>query len=326
MSRVAVIDLGTHNCRLGIAQVRPDGFDVIRVFSKIVRLGEGAQRTGGLTEGAMSRTLDALKAMSVIIADQHADKTIALATEAARISANARDFFGQVKQETGLAVKVISAREEVRLSVLAGHRLMNLQDDGGPSGKALFLDIGGGSTEVVLAERRGHELAIVDWISMPFGVVRGRDRFGPSLTRESYQGLEIEVKNAFSKFFAANRPFFRTPFDVIGTSGTVTTLAAFCLALEKFHHFAVDGTRLSIPQLREKAHTEAFMPLKLRRAHNLIGPERADFLPSGCAIFTGLLSLIPARTLIAADRGLREGVWNSLLPDTPSVAFLSKKR
>jgi len=315
MKTVAVIDLGTHDCRLTVADISDAGFVRRRVYSKIVRLGEGASMRGTISPRAQRRTLTVLKRMADIIHEEKVKDVYALATEGARMARNASFFFRDVKKQTGLDFKVIDPKEEARLSVLATASLMEAGD------RAINFDIGGGSTEVVLVERTGKTLEVKDWISLPYGVVRGRDRFGPNLTEAQFKTYRNEAASAFADFFRKNKPFFKEPFSFIGTSGTVTTLAACCLELSRYDPAKVDGAPINIEEARKFIRVSFQTRLFARKLNPLIGPGRAEYLPSGCAILEGLFSHIPGEIMIAADRGLREGILYSLMPDTPKVVF-----
>ncbi len=320
MHGVAVIDLGTHNCRMSVADIGKTDFTRRRVYSKIVRLGEGASNHGRLSEGAMQRTLTVLKRMADIIHEEKVEKVFPLATESARMVENSKEFFQKVKAQTSLDFKIISPQEEARLSVLASAPLM------GHLKEALIFDIGGGSTEVILVERTSTNLTVVDWISMPFGVVRGRDRFGASMKGPEVEQLATEIEVALKPFFKRNRAFQKTPYAVIGSSGTVTTLAACALELFKYNPQLVDGCHLDVEKIFNFAHMAVKMPLFSRKLNPVIGPGRAEYLPSGCAILEGLFRHISSEQLIAADRGLREGIFYSLIPSTPKVIFQKVKK
>ncbi|MEE8294997.1 MAG: Ppx/GppA family phosphatase, partial [Sphingomonadales bacterium] len=286
-----------------------------RVYSKIVRLGEGASKNGRLSHGAMQRTLTVLKRMADIIHEEKVKVIFPLATESARMAENSKEFFQKVKAQTNLDFKIITAQEEARLAVLACAPLM------GHLKEALIFDIGGGSTEVILVERTAEHLKIVDWTSKPFGVVRGRDRFGSTLKPTDYDLYASEFEAAMKPFFKRNQAFQKIPYAVIGSSGTVTALAASALELFKYNPQLVDGAHLEVKKILNFASMAAKTPLFSRKLNPIIGPGRAEYLPSGCAILEGLFRHVKGEQLIAADRGLREGVFYSLIPSTPKVQF-----
>lgn len=300
---------------MSIADIRTTDFKRRRVYSKIVRLGEGASKDGRLSDQAMRRTLTVLKRMADIIHEEKVSDIYPLVTESARMTKNSKEFFKKVKKETNLNFKILTPQEEARLSVLASAPLMGHLKD------ALIFDIGGGSTEVILVERTATHLKIIDWKSMPFGVVRGRDRFGPTLKSEEFAILASEVESALKPFFKANKVFQNKPYALIGSSGTVTSLAASALELFKYNPQMVDGAHLDVGKILNFASMAAKTPLFSRKLNPIIGPGRAEYLPSGCAILVGLFRHIKSDQLIAADRGLREGIFYSLIPSTPKVVF-----
>src|SRR5688572_9067823 len=162
----AAIDLGTNNCRLLIARPADENFVVIDAFSRVVRLGEGLAQTGRLSQAAMDRAVGALKVCSDKLRRRNVHLARSVATEACRRAANGAEFIERVRRETGIRLDIISAQEEARLAVLGCHIL--LEDGIGP---AVIFDIGGGSTELVLIEPGAPVPRIVDWQSVPWGVV-----------------------------------------------------------------------------------------------------------------------------------------------------------
>lgn len=315
MTRVAAIDLGTHNCRLIIGERIGDVFKTIRVQSTIVRLGEGAAKTGSLQPAAIDRTIAALKRFAEIIGDEDVSEIRAVATEACRMAENREAFIQTIREQTGLDFEIIPAREEVRLAVLASAPLIE-------AGNIMMFDIGGGSTEVILLDTAGTALRVLDWLSVPLGVVRGRDAMAADeVSAEEFQAQIKTDAKIFTGFFEKNAHFFKAPVHAIGSSATVTTLAALALGLDKYHRARVDGATFKTENLLTLAREVAATPLDVRIANAVIGAERAEFMIPGCAIFSAIFSLAECDNLTAADRGLREGILNSLLPSAPKVVF-----
>ena len=170
----AAIDLGTNNCRLLIARPSGENFAVVDAFSRVVRLGEGLAQTGRLSDAAMDRALGALHVCADKLRKRNVHLARSVATEACRQASNGEAFIERVKSETGIAFDVITAREEARLAVLGCHIL--LEPGNGP---AMIFDIGGGSTELVLIESTDTVPRILDWQSVPWGVVSLTETFGP---------------------------------------------------------------------------------------------------------------------------------------------------
>ncbi|AJP73760.1 Ppx/GppA phosphatase family protein [Sphingomonas hengshuiensis] len=307
----AALDLGTNNCRLLIARPQGNGFTVIDAFSRIVRLGEGLASTGQLSDTAIERTLAALR----ICADKLKRRNVALArsvaTEACRQASNGAAFIERVYAETGIALDIITAEEEARLAVLGCHALLEPGD-----GPALVFDIGGGSTELVLVDSHAPVPRILDWHSAPWGVVSLTEAFGGADTQEAraraYAEMRARVAQAFAPFVARlERP--RGVPRLLGTSGTVTTLASVHLGLPTYDRSVVDGLIVPSAAMRLVSQRIAAMSMAERRQVPCIGNERADLVVAGCAILETILDLWPAERLGVADRGIREGILRRLM-------------
>ena len=309
----AAIDLGTNNCRLLIARPAGDGFTVIDAFSRVVRLGEGLAQTGRLSDAAMDRAVGALH----ICADKLRRRGVLLArsvaTEACRRASNGEDFIQRVRRETGIALDIISAEEEARLAVLGCHIL--LEDGHGP---AVVFDIGGGSTELVLIEQGAGAPRILDWQSVPWGVVSLSETCGDEgSTREDrlarYADMRRRVSESFAPFAGRVAALHGNALRLLGTSGTVTTLASLHLQLPQYDRQAVDGLIVPAGSMRNLSAMLSAMSPEERRELPCIGRERADLVVAGCAILESILDLWPAERLGVADRGIREGILRSLM-------------
>lgn len=309
----AAIDLGTNNCRLLIARPSDDNFVVIDAFSRVVRLGEGLSLTGRLSEDAMERAVGALQICAAKLRKRNVHLARSVATEACRRAKNGAQFITRVRNQTGIQLDVITAEEEARLAVLGCHIL--LEEGQGP---AVIFDIGGGSTELVLIEPGEPVPTILDWQSVPWGVVSLSETVGPEgFTEEQriarYQQMKRIVGNSFADF-AARVSHYKSPsLRLLGTSGTVTTLASLHLGLRQYDRKAVDGLIVPTRSMRSIAGTLSTMGLEDRRTVNCIGNERADLVIAGCAILEAILDLWPAQRLGVADRGIREGILRSLI-------------
>lgn len=308
----AAIDLGTNNCRLLIAKPAADGFVVVDAFSRIVRLGEGLTISGALSDAAIDRAIAALTVCADKLRKRHVTLARSVATEACRRAVNGRQFIERVYRETGIALDIISAQEEARLAVLGCHALLEPGD-----GPALIFDIGGGSTELVLVDSRGPAPRIVDWLSAPWGVVsltesaplQGHDK---AARQAAYAAMRARVTESFAPF-AARLPMRAKGKRLLGTSGTVTTLASVHLDLPKYNRQMIDGLIVPSAAMRAIAGRLSLMPLDDRRAMPSIGAERADLVVAGCAILEGILDIWPAERLGIADRGIREGILRCLM-------------
>ncbi|TNE42078.1 MAG: Ppx/GppA family phosphatase [Sphingomonadales bacterium] len=308
----AAIDLGTNNCRLLIAKPSADGFVVVDAFSRIVRLGEGLAATGTLSEAAIERAISALSVCADKLCRRQVTLARSVATEACRRAANGAEFIERVYRETGIALDIISAQEEARLAVLGCHALLEPGD-----GPALIFDIGGGSTELVLVDSSGPAPRIIDWLSAPWGVVSltesEADDMGNRKGRlAAYERMRARVAESFAPF-AARLPDAQGTERLLGTSGTVTTLASLHLNLPKYNRRMIDGLIVPTPSMRGIARRLSGMALDERRRLPSIGTERADLVVAGCAILEGIMDVWPAERLGIADRGIREGILRCLM-------------
>ncbi|WP_333605891.1 Ppx/GppA phosphatase family protein [Novosphingobium sp.] len=314
----AAIDLGTNNCRLLIARPSGENFTVIDAFSRVVRLGEGLAQSGRLSDAAMERTLAALRVCAEKLMRRNVFLARSVATEACRRAENGLEFIERVRRETGIALDIISAREEARLAVLGCHVL--LEEGLGP---AMIFDIGGGSTELVLIESTDTVPRILDWQSVPWGVVSLTESSGPEggtqaerLARFRY--MRDVVSESFASFSKRVAPARARAGEggtlrLLGTSGTVTTLASLHLELPQYDRRMVDGLIVPAESMRDISARLSSMAIEERRELNCIGRERADLVVAGCAILEAILDLWPSARLGVADRGIREGILRSLI-------------
>lgn len=314
----AALDLGTNNCRLLIARPSGRDFTVIDAFSRVVKLGEGLATSGRLSEAAMDRTLAALTICADKLQRRNVRLARSVATEACRRAENGFAFIERVRRETGIALDIISAEEEARLAVLGCHILLEAGE-----GPAVIFDIGGGSTELVLVEAGVEGSArvprILDWQSVPWGVVsltdtvgRGEDSEAARIAR--FAEMRRLVAESFAPFAARVADAAQHPdIRLLGTSGTVTTLASLYLELPSYDRKAVDGLIVPAGEMRDISARLSVMTPYERSTLPCIGQDRADLVVAGCAILEAILDLWPARRLGVADRGIREGILRSIM-------------
>jgi exopolyphosphatase / guanosine-5'-triphosphate,3'-diphosphate pyrophosphatase len=314
---VAALDLGTNNCRLLVARSTGMGIRVIDAFSRIVRLGEGLSATGALSDEAIERTVEALKVCAVKIANRRAAGGRYVATEACRRATNCREFLARVRDETGLEIEIISTAEEARLVVSGCAPLLNPRIP-----YALVFDIGGGSTEIVLVrleggrDRRRWRPHILGSMSLPLGVVMLTDRFGGDVSPATYRTMVDEAAGALEPFerdYRIRRHIRTGRLQMLGSSGTVTTLAGIHLALPRYIRALVDGSSLTFDQIAAVSARLAGLDLAGRAASPCVGRERADLVLSGCAILDAICETWPVGRLRVADRGVREGILFDLI-------------
>ena len=306
------IDLGTNNCRLLIARPNDGGFTVIDAFSRIVRLGEGLSRTGELAADAMDRAVGALGVCAEKLRRRNVSLSRSVATEACRRAKNGEEFAERVRRETGIVLDIIEPAEEARLAVLGCHKLLEPGD-----GPALIFDIGGGSTELVLVDQEDGTPRIRAWWSAPWGVVtltesEGKEALEGPERLKAYMRMRERARRAFANF-ATMLPEKREEIRLLGTSGTVTTLASVHLALPSYDRRAVDGLHVPIEAMQKISAMIASMDYDERSALPCIGNERADLVVAGCAILEAIIEIWPAPNLGVADRGIREGILRSLM-------------
>jgi exopolyphosphatase / guanosine-5'-triphosphate,3'-diphosphate pyrophosphatase len=324
----AALDLGTNSCRMLIAQPKGSGFHVVDSFSKSVQLGSGLERTGRLSRSSMARTVQALRICQQKLKHNKVDRMRLIATEACRRAVNASEFIRQVKRETGLKLEIIKPEQEAQLAVISCAPLVSTKTE-----QLLVVDIGGGSTELVWIDissvpHRDRPRAImrlhagfhppespfpaakvVDWISVPLGVATLRDQFNDVQDDSARFAL-------MSWFFEENLVDFapykdeqpREGFQIVGTSGTVTTVAASHLGLKRYDRTKVDGLRMTSDQIDKVIHNYLSLGPAGRRRDPRIGDDRQALIMSGSAILQALMRCWPTDRLSVADRGLREGL------------------
>ncbi len=324
----AALDLGTNSCRMLIAQPRGNQFHVVDSFSKSVQLGHGLEASGRLSRGSMARTVQAMQICRRKIEEHGVTRMRLVATEACRRARNAHDFVRLIERETGLQLEIIKPEEEARLAVVACAPLVSTRTE-----QLLVVDIGGGSTELVWidlaavppAERpraimrlhAGFHAAespvpaakVVDWISVPLGVATLKDQFSDvedDAARFALMSWYFEEKLASFSPYNASPP--REGFQIIGTSGTVTTVAASHLGLKRYDRNKVDGMQMSSDQIDRVIRDYLSLGPEGRRNDPRIGRDRHSLIMSGAAILQAMMRVWPTDRMTVADRGLREGL------------------
>ena len=305
---LAVLDLGTNNCRLLIA--RPGGdesFRAVDSFSRIVRLGEGVTTTGRISDEAMGRTIAALQICADHIARSKARHVRAIATQAARLASNADTLIARARDEAGITLEIISAEAEADLAALGCAPLIGRRYNG-----ALILDIGGGSTEIIHLMRQSDGSFEKKFAaSLPYGVVTLSENYGAAAqSRAGFDRMQMAMRAQFAPH--AGHGFDAEQEHLLGTSGTVTTLAALALKLPRYQRAKVDGSWHETSGILRIVDGIAGLDVAALAALGPIGVERADLMLAGSAIFAAICSLWPSRMLRVADRGLREGMLRQM--------------
>lgn len=316
----AALDLGTNNCRLLVAVPgRPGQFRVIDAFSRIVRLGEGLSSSGRLGGPAMDRAIEALKVCADKLGNRKVRKARLIATEACRAADNGAEFLARVEEEAGLKLEIIDRKTEARLAVSGCGPLVERGTDG-----VVLFDIGGGSSEIALIDLSRHRTPrlanhIVSWTSLPVGVVSLAERFGGrEVTHGVFEAMVDEVARLLDRFEGRGKLAHVAPgarFHLLGTSGTVTTLAGVHLGLERYDRRRVDGLWLDNDDVEAMIARLLSWDFEARVANPCIGADRADLVLAGCAILEAIRRCWPSERLRVADRGLREGMLSELMAD-----------
>jgi exopolyphosphatase/guanosine-5'-triphosphate,3'-diphosphate pyrophosphatase len=317
----AALDLGTNNCRLLVAQpTRPGQFRVVDAFSRIVRLGEGLAANRRLSQEAMDRAVDALRVCAGKLASKPIRRMRLIATEACRAAENGEEFLARVTEETGLELDIINRETEARLAVSGCSSLV-----GREARSVVLFDIGGGSSEIAvirIGENRSSRLAnhITHWTSLPVGVVTLSERHGGrDVTPDVFAAMVDEVEGMLAGFecppVGDDRRQGAEDFHLIGTSGTVTTLAGVHLDLPRYDRRKVDGLWLSDQEVSAMQAKLLSWDFAGRAANPCIGPDRADLVLAGCAILEAIRRRWPSRRMRVADRGLREGLLTEMMAD-----------
>ena len=315
----AALDLGTNNCRLLIATpTRRGHFRVIDAYSRIVRLGQGLGHSNALDAGAMDRAVAALAHCAGKLEDRPIRRRRLIATEACRRAENGAEFIARVREETGLALEIVDRRTEAYLAV-AGCASLIARD----ARASVLFDIGGGSTEIALLDltRPGAHFAagraITGWTSLPVGVVTLSERYGGvEVTPALFERMVADVTEMIEEFGERRRLgriVGTRRFHLLGTSGTVTTLAGLHLRLPRYERRKVDGLWMTSDEVDRVQADLVATNIEERRSSPCIGSERADLVLAGCAILEAIRREWPSQRLRVADRGLREGMLTDMM-------------
>jgi exopolyphosphatase/guanosine-5'-triphosphate,3'-diphosphate pyrophosphatase len=304
----AALDLGTNNCRLLVARATRDSFRVVDAFSRIIRLGEGITNSGLLSEAAILRAVDALRVCRAKMRNRGVTRSRLIATEACRSAGNGLDFLERIRNEVGIDLEIVDRETEARLAATGCTPLVDPTADG-----VILFDIGGGSSELVRLSRcspteRGPPHPEIDaWVSIPIGVVTLAERYGGvTVSRESFEAMIAEVAVHVDRFAAEHGG--TAGLHLLGTSGTVTTIAGVYLELPRYERRRIDGCWLNDTQVSDVVERLLAMSYEGRVANPCIGAERADLVLAGCAILEAIRRAFPCERLRVADRGLREGM------------------
>ena len=296
--------------------VEPQGnsFKVIDSFSRIVRLGEGLESSNKLSADAMQRTIDALRVCAAKIRRHRVRWMRCVATEACRRAENGQAFINQIEKSTRLRFEIIDGKDEAELAAIGCGALFDRQFP-----HAIVFDIGGGSTEITCLSLKKGRYELQDMISLPLGVVRLSEKYdGKNMSQEIYTQIRDEAEKTI-RSFAEKQTFHAdnlNDIQLIGTSGTVTTLAAIHKGLKKYNRNIVDGAVMKRGEVVAVIQSLMNMSHEERQNNNCIGKERADLVLSGCAVLEAIIRAWPLENVKIADRGIREGILLRLIRKT----------
>jgi exopolyphosphatase/guanosine-5'-triphosphate,3'-diphosphate pyrophosphatase len=324
----AALDLGTNNCRLLVARPSRRNFHVIDAFSRIIRLGEGVVQTGVLSEAAIGRALDALSVCAEKMARRGVTRSRLIATEACRIAINGPEFLERARQRTGLSLEIVSREAEARLAVAGCSSLVDRRAHG-----ALIFDIGGGSSELIWlnlngirsperphgSDRIDYQSCVAAWTSLRLGVVTLSEHFGGKFVDAAcYDAMVAYVLDhlqPFERQHAISEKLRHMDVHLLGTSGTVTTVAGIHMGLKAYDRNRVDGCWLLTDDVRVVSQRLLAKGYEARIAEPCVGRDRADLVLAGCAILEAIMRTWPCPRLRVADRGLREGMLLCLMSE-----------
>ena len=302
MTRVAAFDCGTNSLRLLIADLDPSSGAAVELVRemRIVRLGQGVDRTGRIAPESMERALVALDEFATLVAEHGPDRIRFCATSAARDAENAAVFTDAVRDRIGVRVEIIAGDEEARASFDGATRV--LPDAAAPS---LVLDIGGGSTELILGGA-----GVVDAAqSLDIGSVRLTERHLHSdpPTAAEVAALRADVDGVLDTC----RVDPASACSVIGVAGTVTTVAAGVLDLASYQRDRVHLVRLAVPEVLATVEALLAMTVEQRRALGYMHPGRADVIGAGAVILERILRRTTMTELIVSESDILDGIaWS----------------
>ena len=308
MQTYAAIDIGSNSCRLKIARVQQHQLKVLHEDREVTRLGASVFETGVISPETMGGTLVALKRFYRAVKMHSADGVRAVATSALRDARNAQAFLAWVKSETGWEVEIISGLEEARLI----HR--GVMGEPGTQGRCLLIDVGGGSCEITLSERK----RIKETVSLPLGAVRLTKEFLPGdppseeeLARMK-QFIARELRKAERRLGALRVSL------VIATSGTAAALSQASMAMRKTSSKNGRARRKPLAETRNVRRLTASLTAMnsgQRSSVPGIGPKRSEIIVAGAHVYTSLLEHFALPGFVYSELGLRDGILAQMLAE-----------
>jgi len=288
--RIATIDVGTNSTRILVADVKDGEVKPLFKTGKVTRLGRGVKETGRLSKEGIEATVGALKEFKAIVERFNVEKVVVVTTEAARRAENAEEFLNRVR-ELGFKIDVLSDRDEAELVFLANLKVFK------PKGKAMTVDLGGGSTEVVY----GDETSVEFLKSLKFGVVFLYEEFGEDLVKleEFIRGELLKVKEEIEP---------SQDFTVFAVGGTITSVVAMEEKMEVYRPEVVHGYRVT-KQLIDKWYKHlSSLPIEERKKVVGLEENRADVIIPGLAFFKVFCEVFSKESLTVSEVGLLYGL------------------
>ena len=299
MARRAAIDVGTNTVRLLVVEGEtPEQLRIVHEEQVITRLGHGLTRGRSLDPEAVTRTLAEVQRLGEAARAQGAKEIRVVGTSALRESGDGAAFVQALRETTGLDLLVISGEEEARLA------LLGTRWGAGLPSRFLLVDIGGGGTELIIADGE----TVLTALSLPLGAVHLTESFltHAPIAWDEYDAMVREIRSRLSSFLPRLAPHL--PVPLVGTAGTVTTLAALDLALPTYDRRRVQGHRLRRGAIERLLWRLGTLPVARRADLPCLEPGRADIIIAGTAICLEVLDATGADELIVSDFGLREGI------------------
>lgn len=294
--RLATIDIGTNTTLLLVAEASTGEVHVLDERAEITRLGRGIGADGGLGQPGIERTLAVLTDY-VAVARTHGASVHAIGTEGLRRAPNAREFLEPAARILGAPVEVIDGDREAALTFLAAERSFPEQ----AAGTVVVIDIGGGSTEIIVARAGRVEFRR----SLPVGSVRLTERH---VRKDPAGASEVAAITGEIAQHLTSVPFPSAPLTLIGTAGTVTTLAAMSLGLQSYDPARVHGHRLTLAALGKQIDRLRASTQPEREKMAGLDPKRADVILAGACVLQQIAVAASAPEILVSDRGIRWGL------------------
>jgi exopolyphosphatase / guanosine-5'-triphosphate,3'-diphosphate pyrophosphatase len=295
--RIAVVDIGTNSTRLLVADVEDGAVTEVERLSTVTRLGQGVDASGSLAPEAMERVFDTLQRYRERIDAHRCETAVGVLTSAVRDAANGAAFTAAVRDRYGIDARTISGDEEARLTYLGA------TSEGAPEVPVAVVDIGGGSTEVVL----GADGGVRFHVSTQAGVVRQTERHlhHDPPRHEELEELAADVRAILAE--GVPEQVREAAQGAIAVAGTATSAAAIAQELEPYDPARVDGFTLELATLERMLAELAQMPLERRRAVKGLHPDRAPTIVAGVAILVEVLRLLGLEATKISERDILHG-------------------